>query len=79
MGTKVRHFSSNNPKEIEAFIEGLNFLVEIKSVYSMGGRHFIWFTMFNKDQLQSDVFPSPEEKVPPAKKTKKTINRKKKI
>lgn len=79
MGTKLRHFSSVNPREVEAFIEGLSFKVEVKYGYELGGRHYVWFTMMDKELLPNSELPSPEEKVPPVKTSRRTRTRKKKI
>lgn len=76
-GTKLRYFQSSNTKEIEGFVESLPFKIEIKSAYAFGGKHYIAFTMLEKDTLVSDVFPDDADKVPPVQKTRKT--RKKKI
>lgn len=78
MGTKLRHFSSPDPAAIEAFIEGLSFKVEIKYGYAFGGKHYVWFAMLDSSYLPKTELLSPEEVIPPAKKTKKTKVRKKK-
>lgn len=72
MGTKLRFLQSANPKELEAQIEGLPFKVEIKSVYASGGKHWVAFTMLEKDTLVTDVFPSKDDEIPkPQKKSKR--------
>ena len=75
--TKLRFLQSNNPVELEGQIEALPFKVEIKSVYAMGGKHWVWFTLLDKDFLVKETFPSVEDKTPPVEKTRKP--RKKKI
>lgn len=77
MGTKARHLSSLNLTELEGQIEALPFKVEIKTWNFIGGKWYCHFNMLEKDFLVKDVFPSEDEKIPPAKKTRKT--RKKKI
>ena len=77
MGTKLRFLQSDNPRELEGQIEALPFKVEIKSVYAFGGKHWVAFTLLEKDSIVSTTFPSAEDRIPTAKKTPRK-NRKKK-
>ena len=75
-GTKLRFLMDNDPHKLEAQIEGLPFKVEIKSIYMVGQKHIVWFTLLDQNNMRP-VTMEPEkvtakpEATPVLKKSKK--------
>ncbi len=76
LGTKIRHIVAISKKEAEGQIEALPFKVEIKAINHVGGKWYYDFTLLEKDSFVMDSFPAAEDKIPPAKKTRKTRKKK---